>query len=170
MCRSHVLVLGLGLCPGLAILAAVALPPVYFNHATIFISPSAYAVLQQSGFLRNEFSGFKEQTIQRDGGQWSYTGIYVFGEHTYLEFFKAGQEQPRFGTTIAGQLVFNMWIDDRNQLPRFKEQLAAESGTALLIDTARNAQNQPMYDTVVTKGGPVRYFGPGMRVDTQLKG
>lgn len=170
MCRSFVLFLGLGLGVVLAIFAAEALPPVYFNHATIFVSPSAYAVLQQAGFLRNEFSGFKEQTIQRDGGKWSYTGIYIFGEHTYLEFFKAGKDQPRFGTTIAGQLVFNMWIDDRNRLPHFKDRLAAESGAGLLIDTARNAQNQPMYDTVVTEDGLASDFGPGMRVDTHLKG
>ena len=56
------------------------------------------------------------------------------------------------------------------QLPRFQERLAAEQRATLLIDTARNAQNQPMYDTVVSKGGPASDFGPGMRIDTHLKG
>jgi Family of unknown function (DUF5829) len=168
--RSLVLLLGLGLGAIPATLFAEALPPVYFNHVTIFIPPAAYDALRQSSFLRNEFSGFQEHTVQRDGGKWSYTGIYIFGQHTYLEFFKAGQDQPHFGTTIAGQVVFNMWIDDRAQLPRFKERLAAEQRATLLIDTARDAKNQPMYDTVVSKGGPAGDFGPGMRVDTHLKG
>jgi len=66
--------------------------------------------------------------------------------------------------------VFNMWIDDRAQLPRFKDRLAAEQRSTLLIDTTRNAQNQPAYDTVVSKGGLAGDFGPGVRVDTHLKG
>jgi hypothetical protein len=146
------------------------LPPVYFNHVTIFIPPAAYDALRQSSFLRNEFSEFQEQTVQRDGGKWSYTGILIFGQHTFFEFFKAGSDQPRYGTTIAGQVVFNMWIDDRAQLPRFKDRLAAEQRSTLLIDTTRNAQNQPAYDTVVSKGGLAGDFGPGVRVDTHLKG
>jgi uncharacterized protein DUF5829 len=170
MYRSLVLIFGLGLCAIPAILFAEAVPPVYFNHVTIFVSPAAYAALQQSAFLRNEFSGFQEHTVQRDGGKWSYTGIYMFGQHTYLEFFKAGQDEPHFGTAIAGQVVFNMWIDERSQLPRFEERLAAEQRATLLIETARDAQNQPLYDTVVSKGGPASDFGPGMRIDTHLKG
>jgi hypothetical protein len=170
MCRSLVLVFSLGLCAIPASLFAEALPPVYFNHVTIFVTPAAYAALQRSAFLRNEFSGFEEHTVQRDGGKWSYTGIYIFGQHTYLEFFKAGHDQPHFGTTIAGQVVLNMWIDDRSQLPRFKNQLAAEQSATLLIETARDAQNQPLYDTIVSEGGPASDFGPGMRIDTHLKG
>ena len=170
MSRLLVLVLGLSLGAIPATLFAEGLPPVYFNHVTIFIPPAAYAALLQSAFLRNEFSGFQEHTVQRDGGKWSYTGIYIFGQHTYLEFFKAGEDQPRFGTTIAGQVVFNMWIDDRSQLPRFKERLAAEQRATLLIETARDVQNQPMYDTVVSEGGPASDFGPGMSIDTHLKG
>ncbi len=168
--RLLVLVLGLALGALPATSFPEALPPVYFNHVTIFIPAAAYDALRQSSFLQNEFSEFKEQTVQRDGGKWSYTGIYIFGQHTYLEFFKAGPDLPRFGTTIAGEVVFNMWIDDRAQLPRFKERLAAEQHATLLIDTARGAKNQPTYDTVVSEGGPAGDFGPGMRVDTHLKG
>jgi hypothetical protein len=63
-----------------------------------------------------------------------------------------------------------MSIDDRAQLPRFQERLAAEQRATLRIDTTRNAQNQPAYDTVVSKGGLAGDFGPVMRVDTRLKG
>jgi Family of unknown function (DUF5829) len=172
MRTSGLLALGLGLALGAfpAASFAEALPPVYFNHVTIFIPAAAYDALRQSSFLRNEFSEFQERTVQRDGGKWSYTGIYIFGQHTYLEFFKAGPDQPHFGTTIAGEVVFNMWIDDRAQLPRFKERLSAEQNATLLIDTTRDARNQPAYDKIVSKSGPAGDFGPGMRVDTLLKG
>jgi Family of unknown function (DUF5829) len=174
--RLHIMtlmprLLVIALCAGaiLTPLFAQALQPVYFNHITIFVSTETYDALLQSPFLRDEFSAFQEHTVHRDGGAWSYTGIFLSGQHTYLELFKAGQD-PHFGTTIPGQVVFNMWIDDRSQLSRFKDRLAAETGATLLIDIARNAQNQPMYDTVVSKGSPASDFGPGMRVDTHIKG
>ena len=166
MRKSLVLILGLGVA---ATLLAQSLPPVYFNHATIFIPPAAYDALRESAFLRDQFSAFQERTVQRDGGAWSYTGIFISGQHTYLEFFKAGQNS-HFGDTIAGQIVFNMWVDDRNQLPLFKDRLAAETGAKLLVETARNGQNAPTYDAVVTKDGPASDFQPGMRVDSYIKG
>ena len=169
MRKSLVLVLGLGVLAVAAALLAQTLPPVYFNHITIFLSPETYAAVLQSPFLRDEFSSFQERTVQRDGGAWSYTGIFVSGQHTYLELFKAGQF-PHLGTTIPGQIVFNMWIDDRTLLPLFRDRLAAESDSILHIDTGRNSQNQPMYDMVKSEGGPASDFGPGMRVDTEIKG
>jgi len=167
--RSLLLFLGLSLGAVSASLLAEASPPVYFNHITIFLSPETYAAILQSPFLRDEFSAFQEKTVQRDGGAWSYTGIFLSGQHTYLELFKAGPF-PHLGTTIPGQVVFNMWIDDRTLLPVFRDRLAAETGATLHIDTGRNAQNKPIYDMVKSEGGPASDFGPGMRVDTELKG
>jgi hypothetical protein len=150
-------------------LFAQTLPSVYFNHITIFLSPETYAAILQSPFLRDEFSAFQEKAVQRDGGAWSYTGIFIWGQHTYLELFKAGPF-PHLGTTVPGQVVFNMWIDDRNLLPLFRDRLAAETGSRLHIDIARNSQNQPSYDMVKSEGGPASDFGPGLRVDTEIKG
>jgi Family of unknown function (DUF5829) len=169
ICRSLLLVLGLGLGAVSTRLLAEALPRVYFNHITVFLSPETYAAIVQSPFLRDEFSAFQEKTVQRDGGAWSYTGIFISGQHTYLELFKAGPF-PHLGATIPGQVVFNMWIDDRTLLPLFRDRLAAQTGATLHIDTGRNAQNKPMYDMVKSEGGPASDFGPGMRVDTEIKG
>ena len=169
MRKSLVLILGLGVAAVAATLLAQTLPPVYFNHITIFLSPETYAAILQSPFLRDEFSAFQERTVQRDGGAWSYTGIFISGQHTYLELFKAGQSPP-FGATIPGQVVFNMWIDNRTLLPLFRDRLAAESSSKLHIDIGRNAQNQPMYDMVKSEAGPASDFGPGLRVDTEIKG
>jgi Family of unknown function (DUF5829) len=138
MRKALVLVLGLGVVAIAATLLAQTLPPVYFNHITIFLSPETYAAVLQCPFLRDGFSAFREHTVQRDGGAWSYTGIFISGQHTYLELFKAGQF-PNLGTTIRGQIVFNMWIDDRTLLPLFRDRLAAESGSRLHIDIGRDA-------------------------------
>jgi hypothetical protein len=148
---------------------AQALPAVYLNHATIFLPSEAYTALLQSQFLRSEFSGFQEQTVQRDGGAWSYTGIYLFGQHTYLEFFKDGSVQA-LGNFVAGDIVFNMSIDDRRQLPLFRDLLSAEKHDTMVINTARNGQNAPTFDSVMSRTGPEIILGPGLRVTTALKG
>jgi hypothetical protein len=155
-----------------AVVAAIfaqAAPPVYFNHATIFVPSGVYAAMLESGFLRNEFSFFREGTNQRDGGASSFTAIYVSGQRTYLEFMKEGSV-PDLGSKL-GDLYFNMWIDDRSQLPLLRDLLAAERhDSTLMIRTVRNGQNAPSYDAVDPVGGAKHVLGPGMRVATVLKG
>jgi hypothetical protein len=119
----------------------------------LFVSPATYAALSQSTFLQNEFSSFSEQTTQREGGKSSYTGIYVRGQHTYLEFMKAG---PSFGPqgprdVPAGAVSLGMWIDDRNQLPLIRDRLAAETHAAAAITTNkafRNGQDITWFDFI----------------------
>ena len=168
MSRTFLLIVALSVCTPPTD-PAQTLPPVYFSHATIFLSKGAYAALLHSSFLENEFSSFEERTVQRDGGTWSYTGIYLVGQHTYLEFFQAGAD-PHFGPTVPGQIAFNMWIDDRGRLPVFRDRLAAETGSSLRIDTTRNGNNLPAYDSVTSQGGRASDFGPGMRVEAYVKG
>jgi hypothetical protein len=141
---SCVICLGLSTAAFLLLLGfQPPLPPVYFNHATLFVSPATYAALSQSTFLQNEFSGFNEHTTQRDGGKWSYTGIYLYGQHTYLEFMKAGPTLGPGGPrdVPAGVASFGMWIDDRNQLPVIRDRLAAQTHAAAAIDTNKAFRN-----------------------------
>ncbi|HKD04936.1 MAG TPA: DUF5829 family protein [Bryobacteraceae bacterium] len=154
----------------LAALLAQTAPPVYFNHVTIYVPPAAYTALLQSDFLRNEFSGSHEQTVQRNGGAWSYTGIFLYGQHTYFEIFKAGPQMGSSGAVMVspGQLLFNMWIDDRRQLPLFKDRVAEERGSARQIVTTRDAKNQPAYDSVSPVG--VITPSPGVLSYTVVKG
>jgi Family of unknown function (DUF5829) len=168
MSRALVLTLALSVCT-LATNPGQTLPPVYFSHATIFLSKAAYAALLHSSFLQNEFSSFEERTVQREGGTWGYTGIYLVGQHTYLEFFQAGAD-PHFGPTVPEQIAFNMWIDNRRQLPIFRDRLATENGPSLRIDTTRNGENLPAYDSVTPQSGRASDFGPGMRVEAYVKG
>jgi hypothetical protein len=62
------------------------LPPVYFNHFFMFMDPDTLNDLMASPFLNKEFSAFDKTTMHQDGGKLSYTGIYLDGRATYLEF------------------------------------------------------------------------------------
>jgi hypothetical protein len=102
------------------------LPPVYFNHVPIFVDQTTLNDLMASSFLLEEFSAFQKKTTQRDGGKWSYTGVYVFGQGTYLEFLPAAAEGEarKQGTAPLGTVAFGMWIDERNQLSLIRDSLA----------------------------------------------
>jgi hypothetical protein len=77
---------------------------------------------------------------------------------------------PALGSKL-GDLYFNMWIDDRRQLPLFRDLLSAEQrDSPLSILTVRNGQNAPTYDAVAPAGGSKDVLGPGVRVATVLKG
>jgi hypothetical protein len=118
-------------------------PPVYFNHTTIYLSPETYEAIRQSAFLRDELSYFPERTVQRDGGEWSYTGLYANAFHTYLEFFKSGPGGRRGLVTPAGKVSLGMWIDNRLNLPTMRERLGAPR-----VIIARDGQNNPTFDLV----------------------
>src|ERR1700722_9531059 len=123
---------------GFTLVGQPSLPPVFLNHVTIFIPPATYSSLLESPFLRNEFSGFDEKpnTAQSDAlGTWTYTGIFVRGQHAYIELFQGGKVQFP-GESVprpTGQLGFHMSIDNRNQLPLLRDRAAAEMGAAMQI-------------------------------------
>jgi hypothetical protein len=71
---------------------------------------------------------------------------------------------------LPGEVGFNLWIDERGRLPLFSERLAAEKGTPMFIDTARDSKNLPGYDEVIPKGGQASTFGKGMLVGSIIKG
>jgi hypothetical protein len=134
----------------LAILIALAfipaawgqqLPPVYFNHASLTLDKATLDDLAASPFLRDEFK-LLEQTTQRDGGKWSYTGMYVLGRGTYLEFLPAAVEgqPPVQGTDPLGSVGFGMWIDDRSQLPLIRDRIAGRTHLKSEIQTTPYAR------------------------------
>lgn len=129
-------------------------PPVCLEHVVMRLPATTVAPVRLSGFLRNDFSAFDEHTVQRDGGAWSYTGIYLRGQHTYLEIFEPGANGPNQASMAAGNVSFSMWVDVRVQLPAIRDRLISEVGFATQIRTVRNGQNNPSYDVVA--GQPVQ--------------
>jgi hypothetical protein len=117
-------------------------PPVYFNHADIVVDPAIYDALAQANFLKDEFSGFREITVQRTSSN-GYTFLGVFGRRTYLSIFKpipaASPTDPL--NMPKGQTNFNMWVDDRTKLPLVRDSLAKETHTKATVGTAKRLVN-----------------------------
>ena len=72
---------------------------VFLNHFYATVDSATYAAIEANDFLRNTFAVFeKRTTIRRDR---TYTGLYLYGDHTYFEFFEAGKEQSPTPVGIA---------------------------------------------------------------------
>lgn len=77
-------------------------PPVYFNHLFILLDEQTYDDINQSEFVRDHFASFELRTTHTaDGGSWS--GAYVYGEQTCIEFFSIEKDSGvRPGTSGIG--------------------------------------------------------------------
>jgi len=119
-----ILILSGRLLPGQA-----ALPPIYFSHVTLWVDPETYKAVRESDFLRNHFSALETRTTETEHNIVpTYTGTYLYGRHTYIEFIVAGSvpSQP----TRVGELSLAMWVDDIQQLPAITESLVAHTHAA----------------------------------------
>lgn len=63
-------------------------PSVSLNHLNLVLDDATYNALAGSSFLRDSFAGSSFAVTAADGGD-SWSGLYLFGEHTYVEFFSA---------------------------------------------------------------------------------
>lgn len=63
-------------------------PSVCLNHLNLVLDDATYSDLAGSSFLRDNFAGSAIATTAANGGE-SWSGIYLYGEHTYVEFFSA---------------------------------------------------------------------------------
>lgn len=64
--------------------------PVPLNHFFLSLDPDTYAAIENSKFLQTEFAAFERRTTVR--ADRTYTGIYLYGTHTYFEFFDASKQ------------------------------------------------------------------------------
>jgi hypothetical protein len=81
-------------------LSAQKLPPVYLNHVYTVLDSITYTAIQSSTFLKDEFANFTEETKVSNNGK-TWTGLYLYGEKTYIEFFQAGKF-PQFKSNESG--------------------------------------------------------------------
>jgi len=62
--------------------------PLFLNHVYVVPDRETYEALAACAFLRESFAVFEErETVRAD---LSYTGLYLYGAHTYFEFLPAG--------------------------------------------------------------------------------
>lgn len=59
--------------------------PVYLDHVMVTVAPAIYEAIGSSAFLRERFSSVVIDTVTATDDTW--TGAYVSGKHTYIEFF-----------------------------------------------------------------------------------
>jgi hypothetical protein len=98
--------------------APTQVPPVYLNHLSIVLDRQTYDDILHSDFLYNQFADFSNSTTVADGGQ-SWTGIYIRGEHTYIELFapfgdwRVGDVGIGLGVEQEGRvdLIYNIFKD-----------------------------------------------------------
>ena len=113
-----------------------ALPPIYFNHASIVVSREVYEAINHSTFVSTEFSYGGERTVTGAySATASYTNILVLGKNTYLEIKNANSldEQDQKRNTI----LFIMSIDDRSQLPAVSQSFEREHIQASIYTAMR---------------------------------
>lgn len=71
--------------------------PVLLNHVFFVVERATYDALAHAEFLRGEFAvGEERETVRKDT---SYSGLYLYGERTYLEFLPAGAAGLAAGTS-----------------------------------------------------------------------
>lgn len=72
---------------------------VYLNHFYATVDSETYAAIENSDFVRHTFAVFeKRTTVRRDR---TYSGLYLYGDTTYFEFFEAGKDQSPTPVGVA---------------------------------------------------------------------
>ena len=64
-------------------------PLVYLNHVYVCLDSTTYYSIINSEFLKDQFAYVETRTTYANNGD-SWTGTYIWGENTYIEFFDIG--------------------------------------------------------------------------------
>jgi hypothetical protein len=132
---------------GHLLLGQAPLPPIYFSHVTLWVDPATYQAVRESDFLRNHFSAVETRTTETQHGIVpTYTGTYLYGKRTYIEFIVAGSVPSQ--TTRVGELSLGMWADNIQSLPSITDSLVAHTDAAAAGGTR----------TLTVNGREIRWF------------
>lgn len=77
------------------------LPSVFLNHVNRVLDADTYQSIAESPFIQDLFASNVQTTVNSGGQAW--TGLYLFGEHTYLELFASGTgvQRPPSSSALA---------------------------------------------------------------------
>lgn len=74
--------------------------PLALNHLYRVVDRETYAAIRISSWIAERFAPRDERTTTRP--DWTYTGVYLYGRHTYVEFFQDdGAQGPEGSTGMA---------------------------------------------------------------------
>ncbi len=105
------------LCLMLMMPVAIAKEPlvVYLNHVFLTLDEETYEAIAASPFLQNEFASLRQTTVADGNKSWS--GMYVFGEQTYIEMFKGDAERR------PGQSAVAFGVESESQMQAIQKRL-----------------------------------------------
>ena len=78
--------------------------PPYFSHCFTVVDSVTFQAINESPFLKDTFAFTTTITSSVDAGKITYSGKYLFGKQTYLEFFVQDQKQLRRACGLGLQL------------------------------------------------------------------
>ena len=67
-------------------------PRVYLNHAYVCLDSATYHSVMESEWLKKNFAFVETRTTKANSGD-SWTGTYIWGKKTYIEFFDIGNAE-----------------------------------------------------------------------------
>ncbi|WP_394844907.1 DUF5829 family protein [Pendulispora brunnea] len=93
-------------------------PRVVLNHVVATLDAETLAAIQRNSFIREHLAAAEERTNATADGQ-SWTGFYLYGRDTSIEFFGPGP------STAAGDGAIGLGVDERGGLERLASRLRA---------------------------------------------
>lgn len=76
-------------------------PSVFLNHMNRVLDAETYHAIAAHPFIQNVFASTVQTTV--NSGKQTWTGMYLFGEHTYIELFASGTgvQRPPGSSALA---------------------------------------------------------------------
>jgi hypothetical protein len=91
---------------------------VFCNHVFLVVDSETYQAITHSVFLCDKFASFRHKTTHA-GTTESWTGTYLYGQHTYIEFFDS--QDTKWAQAGWGGIAFS--VDQLGSLHAFHERL-----------------------------------------------
>jgi len=89
-------------------------PLAYLSHVYVTLDSTTYSSICNSDFLKDNFANSITKTVTVDSTS-SWTGTYVWGENTYIEFFDIGEDENKGYSGIAFGVESENGIDSLYQ-------------------------------------------------------
>jgi hypothetical protein len=88
------------------------LSKIFLNHIYVVVDSETYSKIYESEYINNVFSGCEKRTTFADSGD-SWSGFYIRGKNTYIEFFSP---QKSFNLQTVGNLGIAFSVDELEEL------------------------------------------------------
>lgn len=98
---------------------------VYPSHISFTVDDETFSELQDSRFLLDEFANTVIKTLTVDSGL-TWTGVYIYGRNTYLEFYEDEEDWPVGSCSIAFDVAKEGEL--KNFKDFFEKQLGISAG------------------------------------------